>query len=202
MAEKREIKLKITEEQFYSIFYFFNHSDWDFNECLLESEWLFDDQAESPDHVENTESQQVISVVDRETVCGSNSDEQHNDNKLDGARAEPAQALHDDVTCPHCYLSPCVTRHKQSWLGAGAAPHGRNSSNRKKKYRLFWNMLYNAGAWNHPQYIAKKQRALHRDRNDTTVWTVREIMPECVLNLVRSLYPNPLSQPYMGHKWY
>ncbi len=91
---------------------------------------------------------------------------------MDGARAEPGQALYDD-TCPHCYLSPCVTRHKQSWLGAGAAPHGRNSSNRKKKYRLFWNMLSNVGAWNHPQYIAKTE-ALHIDRNDTTVWTVRD----------------------------
>jgi hypothetical protein len=41
---------------------------------------------------------------------------------------------------------------------------------------------------------------LARDKVDEYVVTVaREIMPDCVLSVVRGLYPNPPSQPYMGH---
>ncbi|KAK3097458.1 hypothetical protein FSP39_009798 [Pinctada imbricata] len=31
------------------------------------------------------------------------------------------------------------------------------------------------------------------------MYTLREIMPECVLDVVRDLYPNPPGRPYMGH---
>ena len=34
------------------------------------------------------------------------------------------------------------------------------------------------------------------------VGSIREIMQDCVLKFVRGLYPNPESQPYMGHKWH
>jgi hypothetical protein len=48
----------------------------------------------------------------------------------------------------------------------------------------------------------KKSWMLARDQVDEYVVTVaREIMPDCVLSVVRGLYPNPPSQPYMGHKW-
>jgi hypothetical protein len=37
--------------------------------------------------------------------------------------------------------------------------------------------------------------------DEYVVTVAREIMPDCVLSVVRGLYPNPPSQPYMGHKW-
>ena len=30
-------------------------------------------------------------------------------------------------------------------------------------------------------------------------WGMREVIPDCVLDTVRALYPNPKSIPYMGH---
>ena len=47
--------------------------------------------------------------------------------------------------------------------------------------------------------ILKKPRLFG---DNVCVWTLREIMPLYVVNLVRSLYPNPQGQPYMGHKWW
>ena len=29
----------------------------------------------------------------------------------------------------------------------------------------------------------------------------RELMPECVVDLARQLYPNPKNIPYMNHMW-
>jgi len=36
-----------------------------------------------------------------------------------------------------------------------------------------------------------------------TVWfgTIKEILPNCILTLVRNLFPNPHGIPYVGHKW-
>ena len=49
------------------------------------------------------------------------------------------------------------------------------------------------GAWRHPLYVHKKETAMCRDHTDgTVVHVLREIMPECVLKLVRGLYPYPL----------
>jgi hypothetical protein len=55
-------------------------------------------------------------------------------------------------------------------------------------------MIANMGGWNLPQYMGKKRTAgdiLHK----------RDIMPHCVVDLVRTKYPNPKDKPYMGHKW-
>lgn len=63
-------------------------------------------------------------------------------------------------------------------------------------------MMSRRYAWNHPRYQAKKAEHFNRDEEvENIVWTQREIMPECVLSLVRDLYPNPPGRPYMGHKW-
>ena len=44
--------------------------------------------------------------------------------------------------------------------------------------------------------------AICRDLADeTVVHMLREIMTECVLKLVRGLYPNLPDTPYLGHKW-
>ena len=108
----------------------------------------------------------------------------------------------NDLECEHCFCYPCVTSNRQSWLGNGQEASNRNSGIRKEKYKLFWRMMQNRGAWSHRRYLQKKSRMLNRDRVDESVVIVRrEVMPECVLHLVRDLYPNPKSKPYMGHKW-
>ena len=38
--------------------------------------------------------------------------------------------------------------------------------------------------------------------DESVVEVLREIMPDCVLLLVRELYPNPVGVPHLGHKWW
>ena len=59
------------------------------------------------------------------------------------------------------------------------------------------------GAWRHPSYVRKKETAMCRDHiAGTVVHVLSEIMPECVLKLVRGLYPYPPDTPYLGHRWW
>ena len=61
-------------------------------------------------------------------------------------------------------------------------------------------MISRRNAWADGRYIAKKTQQLNQN-NEHLVWTSREIMPDCVLTLVRNLFPNPSGRLYMGHKW-
>ena len=108
--------------------------------------------------------------------------------------------------CPFCFLRPCVTFFRQQWLGDGQRPNRANGPLRTDKYKKFWAVLSHRGAWTEPRYTAKKRHALDLENrtgqeDDNLVWThrrshhVREIMPDCVLKLVRGLYPNPASVP-------
>ena len=93
--------------------------------------------------------------------------------------------------CVFCFCSPCVTSVRQQWLQHGQDDHKRNSTIRKNLYRNFWSMLNTCGAWQHPLYVCKKVIAICWDHVDeTVVHVLREIMPECVLKLVRGLYSN------------
>ena len=74
-----------------------------------------------------------------------------------------------------------------------------SSEIRKKLYRKFGSMLNSRGAWRHPLYVRKKTTTMCREHvSETAVHVLTEIMPECVLNLVRGLYPHT---PYLEHKW-
>ena len=100
--------------------------------------------------------------------------------------------------CQFCFCVPCVTTSRQSWLEMGQSAHRRNSGIRKKMYRKFWSMLER-----HPAYLHKKSAVMECDGVDESVVEVlREIMLDCVLSLVRELYPNPVGVPYLGHKWW
>ena len=62
------------------------------------------------------------------------------------------------------------------------------------------------GGWHDRKYVEKKERLYVLDEGDGVVQIgghggIRDVMPDCVLNLVRGLYPNPPGQSYMGHKW-
>lgn len=113
--------------------------------------------------------------------------------------AEPQPQLSDDLqtesACPHCFLHPCVASLPAEWLGRGQRAHTANSSIRRVMYGKYWKMIYNLGGWTNELYVAKKLTETHG------VHHMREIMPDCVVVKVRTLYPNPVGIPYLGHKW-
>ena len=129
------LSLCVTEEQRLAIQAFFNHNDWDFNEVSTSStnqreENMCNDQ-------ENTEN-------DQETV--------HNEQSGSDPEMEP----NDEDVCEECFCSPCVTTNRQNWLGTGQRAHARNSAVRKQKYKLFWRMMQDRGAWSHSRYLIRK----------------------------------------------
>ena len=110
--------------------------------------------------------------------------------------------------CPFCFCRPCVTdpRFTQAWWDHVHPPHKDNNKHRKPIYKRFWVMLANRAAWQDPRYVRKKQLALVGEY-EFYAWAGpsnhrRDIMPDCVLKLVRYWRPNPPGQPYMGHKWF
>lgn len=184
MENQSILSLSVTEEQKLAIQAFFNHNDWDFNEIPQTNNNNNDNS--------NNEDNEETDTVDAE----ENEVETRSEDTID------VNDQNDDV-CQECFCLPCVTTNRQAWLGNGQMAHNRNSGIRKQKYKLFWRMLQDRGAWSNPRYLRKKSRLLNRDRVDDSVVVVRrEVMPDCILNLVRDLYPNPKSKPYMGHKWY
>ena len=130
--------------------------------------------------------------------------------ELQNLRVEPRFRVPpgEGEKCRHCFCTPCITneRNRQEWWkqqdGEGAAG---NNSLRKSAYYKFWTMMYHRGIWSLPEYVIKKDNAVRRlraeNRNDQPVRIQREIMPHCVLELVRNWYPNLPNMPYMGHKW-
>lgn len=118
--------------------------------------------------------------------------------------------IEGEMECEHCLSRPCVTseRYKQLWWeDREHAPSRRNSKKRKVHYKRFWVMLLHRGVWKDPRYIQRKNNAAQQDNLDM-VWSgpagcfhPRDIMPKCVLGLVRRWLPNLPTQPYMGHRW-
>jgi hypothetical protein len=181
------IKLKnITEEQLEGIQIFININEWDNIEIEREP-----DQTAVTDHVQRTQTSPVPSnsgaIVNEEVLF--------------------CDILQDTtcVNCPFCFLQPCITTHRQSWLVGRKVPHRGNCATRKRMYKMFWSAMSHHHAWRHPLYIQKKREHLTASFPDTVWETVsagnREIMPKCVLELVRGLYPNPPGQAYMEHQW-
>ena len=110
--------------------------------------------------------------------------------------------------CPWCLCRPCVTdiSNKQLWWESECrVPNAENSKLRKNHYQRIWVMLLHRGAWNKDAYKQKKSAAM-RNRS-VYAWVgpntkhPRDIMPDCVLSMVRKWLPNPATVPYMGHKW-
>lgn len=115
---------------------------------------------------------------------------------------EPSTSSSGESTvCPYCFLSPCVatTNENSPWLGEGQGPSNYNPSVRKGLYRRFWKCISNLGGWDVEQYLRKKERL--GEGRPNIVYHQRQVMPERVLKLVRSKYPNPHSDSYIGHKW-
>ena len=114
------------------------------------------------------------------------------------------------TTDPAAGLSELIaSTNRQSWLATiSTRPHVRNTGIRKSKYKKFWTLIQRYGGWNNPHYLRKKITLLRQSRhmNEDESWItmgreLRDIMPECVTELVRSIYPNPENVSYMGHRW-
>ena len=100
--------------------------------------------------------------------------------------------------CQQCFCQPCVTvdTNRQVWWAVeNSTPHSTNHQLRKRAYFKFWTMLYHRGAWQDQRYLDTK-----RQRLPTTGLFKREIIPTCVLSMVRRWYPNEDGVPYMGHR--
>lgn len=125
-------------------------------------------------------------------------DKGENDPSGDPNPEDPIALL--DGQCPYCFVNPCVATSNRNapWIGNGQPPSNQNPQVRKGIYRRFWKCINNLNGWQLQQYIQKKIRI---GGNEGIVYHQREIMPECVLELVRGLYPNPKGVPYLGHMW-
>ena len=63
-------------------------------------------------------------------------------------------------------------------------------------------MLFHRIVFRDDRYLSKKRLAMDRDpRLRHYVWHRRDIMPDCVLKLVRGWLPNLDGDEYMGHMW-
>lgn len=107
--------------------------------------------------------------------------------------------------CLHCFCRPCITneRNRQLWWETdNQIEHERNSQLRKEKYKRFWTNLFHRGVWKDPRYLERKCVALRRDfRRKKYIYHRRDLMPKCVIELVRHWYPNLQDKEYMGHMW-
>jgi len=107
--------------------------------------------------------------------------------------------------CPTCLCKPCITDelHRQMWWETeNTAPSRQNHSLRKERYKGFWTMLFHREVFNDERYKARKLRALQEDPSrKKLMWHRRDLLPKCVLQLVRGWFPNPPDIPYMGHMW-
>ena len=108
--------------------------------------------------------------------------------------------------CPHCLCRPCITdetNRQMYWPANNAVPNRFSNILRRTMYKNFWTMLYNRDVWRDERYRERKAQALGlRNNRQRFVWMHRrDLMPNCVLTLVRQWYPNLPNEPYMGHLW-
>ena len=179
MSEKSVVKLVVTEKQKELIQAMWAHNGW---ELELDNEH------------------------DEDGAIGDNSSQLDSDS-ITGFRTSQDES---EPECQFCLCRPCITdeTNKQLWWETEASPpQESNSVNRKSHYKRFWTMLLHKGVWGDPRYKARKEECLRQEpKRNISAWMgpgrhIRDIMPDCVLKVVREWLPNPLSKPYMGHKW-
>jgi len=64
-------------------------------------------------------------------------------------------------------------------------------------------MMYHRGIWSKEEYLLRKKNALTVGQQNREDWAThkRDILPKCVVKLVRGWYPNPKGVAYMGYLW-
>ena len=182
------LSLLVTEEVKLAIEAFFNHNDWDFIQIEQKNELLSAGEIQSTEGAAGSSHENTLNTLDVSDLSEDDSSE--------------SSDKRDDSLCQSCLCSPCVTTHEQAWLGRGARPDPKNTKSRKIRYKKFWTMLDSRGVWRKTKYLRRKKQLLQNDGlNESVVRIQREVMPDCVLDLVRYRYPNPSDQPYLGHCW-
>ena len=144
-------------------------------------------------HVGNNDNENMAARNDK-SDNGDNGDNNDGDGGDDGGDDESD----DDVDFDEgreCFCNPCVITNGQSFLGNAVPPYNRNAELRKKRYKIFRQMLDKRQAWIQPLYLRRKARVFSRPEN-TVLYTIRECMLRCVVDLVRSLFPNQPGRPY------
>lgn len=129
--------------------------------------------------------------------------------EFDPEKYEPSFVIpqrENEEECPFCMCRPCITddSNRQHWWAANSSlPHNLNSKSRKVCYQKFWTMLYHRRVWFDERYLTKKYEALGLDQNRNRYTWIhrRDIMPNCVLKIVRGWYPNLPGIAYMDHMW-
>ena len=110
---------------------------------------------------------------------------------------------HDE--CPYCLCRPCITDETNRqlwWEPAPIPPSIHNHSLRKERYKYFWTMLFHRGVFLDERYQNRKLQAMQADpRLRNEVCHRRDLLPKCVIGLVREWFPNLPGIPYMGHRW-
>ena len=126
---------------------------------------------------------------------------------------EPGYVLPQDpdaTDCVFCLCRVCIMdalNQQLWWQSESQEAHERNSVVRKGSYKHFWTVLFHRGAWLDPRCKQKKADAFQQDHNrQHYVWGGGkahkcDIMPDYVLQCVRSWYRNPPSLQHMGHHW-
>lgn len=137
-----------------------SHSNWDFDNAIVGDNKTFQSEEES-------EQLQVQPLIETDAAAGPSHTGRPGGGDGDGGPPggdddgnHNSSSDSDDSFdgCPHCFCDPCVTTHRQGWLG-NAVPHNdRNPSLRKIRYKKFWTMLDRRQAWINPRYQRKKSR--------------------------------------------
>ena len=140
----------------------------------------------------------ITILADAETVNTTTTEPENDEDSTDEAESETESS---EEICTFCYLSPCCTSYDHDFVGQGQEACNENPEIRKVRYRKYWNVISNLGGWNKAAYQQKKRRLAGQSKERVGVWHRREIMPDCVLNQLRELYPNPSGKAYVGHKW-
>ena len=186
------ITLHVSEEQVDTISHLFSHYGWNYNEI---SRIVAENSGSSAESVLNRNDVACQTTPGTETV----------DNNDDAFQEYHIPQNPEEQECRFCLCRPCITdeQNRQMWWeNENQAPSRRNSALKKERYKRFWTMMFHREAWKDPRYQAEKLKALRADpRQRKYEWHRRDIMPKCVLSLVRQWFPNPVGVPYLGHLW-
>ena len=87
---------------------------------------------------------------------------------------------------------------KQTFLGRGKAACLANVSMRHEIYKNYGKILNNIWLGRNMECLRRKATGAG---SDSGLLHRREIMPKCVVNAVRRMYPNPEGKSYVGHQW-
>lgn len=185
--QNKIVSLELNEGQLEAIKHFFGHNDWDV-------------KIVSQSAAGNAE----IGGISNEQSTQTDFEDTLQDGDGNDFPDFVIPQLESEEECEYCFCKPCITSetNKQMWWPESCElPHQRNSSLRKEHYKRFWTMMLHRGAWNDDRYLTMKADALSRYNRQRYDWHKRDIMPKCVVSLVRKWFPNPGGFPYMGHMW-